>query len=291
MKIRILGTGLSGLVGRRIVELLAPDFEFVNLSREAGIDITNATLVKQKIAQESASLILHLAAKADVEGCEKDKALGEKGQAWQINVMGTENTVKAAHEFGLKVIYISTDFVFDGEKEFYQEGDQPHPINWYGATKAAAEKLVGQYPKNLIVRIAYPYKTQPDRKKDFLHAIAGQLASEKEVFGLTDHYFTPTFVDDLALALKRLIIADASGIYHVVGSSYLTPFAAAGEIAATFGYNAELVKPTTRREYFQGRAPRPYKLQLKNDKIVSLGVVMHTFTQALAITKKQGFTL
>lgn len=291
MKKTLLGTGLSGLVGTRIQQLLSNTYDFEDLSFDTGVDITDYGAVEKKILASSSNWVLHLAAKADVDGCEADKPSGTAGAAWKINVGGTENIVKAAKKSGKKVLYISTDFVFDGTQPFYSETDTPHPLNWYGQTKCEGEERVLVDNINIVVRIAYPYQAVNLVKKDFLHQIAQRLQKGDQIAALSDHWYTPTFVDDIALALQRLIEKNASGIYHVVGSSHLTPYQAAQEVARTFGYKEGLVVATTINEYYKNRASRPYKLQLKNDKIASLGIVMSSFSQGLARIKEQGLIL
>jgi dTDP-4-dehydrorhamnose reductase len=283
-KINIFGIGITGLVGSRIVELL-PQFSFQNLSLETGVNITEPTTLNIIRNDTEHSIVLHLAAKADVDGCEKDKVLGESGDAYKINVLGTQNIVDACREKNKKIIYISTDFVFDGQdtpEGGYTEESIPHPLNWYAETKLKGEEIV----KNsglpfLIVRIAYPYRSEFAAKKDFVHAIAERLKNKQSVAAITDHVITPTLIDDMALALEKLITTDASGIYHVVGSQSLTPYEAAFLIAEKFGGDTSLISKTTRADFFKDRAPRPFNLSLNNDKIKKLGVPMRTFEEGL----------
>lgn len=291
MKKIILGTGLSGLVGTRIIEVLKDRYLFEDLSYDTGFDITHSNSIKDKIRQSGAEYILHLAAKADVDGCELDKSQGTNGVAWKINVAGTKNVTDEALKTNKRVIFISTDFVFDGKNDDYDEESQPHPINWYGMTKYEGEKLVLQHPQNCIVRIAYPYNAVCKTKKDFLHSILGKLSQKEEFEVLDDHYFTPTFIDDIARALEKLIESGSTGVYHVVGSSFLTPFEAANQVAQVFGFDKKLIKPVSISKYYHGRAERPYKLRLKNDKITSLGVKMSQFSEGIDIIKKQGIVI
>ncbi|MEK7165455.1 MAG: SDR family oxidoreductase [Patescibacteria group bacterium] len=287
MKIPLLGTGLSGLVGTRIIELLSDTFEFQDLSYETGVDITDSVAIESHFRNSKALWVLHLAAKADVDGCEKDRPFGNEGAAWKINVQGTKNIVVAAHKYDKRVLYISTDFVFDGRLDVYTENDKPNPLNWYGETKYEGEKLILTNHQNLVVRIAYPYRAQNPVKKDWLHAIAAKLSQNQEVAVLSDHVFTPTLIDDIAVAVKYLIEHNLSGIYHAVGSSSLTPFAAALEIAKHLGYNKNLVKSTNIENFYKNRATRPYTLRLRNDKISALGVHLRSFTDGLIEIKKQ----
>ncbi len=290
-KVSLLSIGGNGLVGSRISELLSSDYKISNVGNTQGVNITIRESIDTVIGNDEYTHVLLLAAKADVDGCETDKNLGEQGDAWKINVEGTQNVVDACSKYGKKLIYVSTDFVFDGEKaegKYYTEEDVPNPINWYGMTKYEGEKRVQASAIDyIIVRPAYPYRASFDRKKDFVRAIMGRLEESLGVAAITDHYFAPTFIDDFAFSLKALISQNASGIYHSVGSSVITPFESAVEIAKTFDYDTTLVKSTTRSEFFAGRAKRPFNLALKNDKIVQLGVKMRTFSDGLEELKRQ----
>lgn len=290
-KTKIIGVGITGLVGSRITELLKNDFEFTNVSIETGADITRPETFKKPIEESDARIILHLAAKTDVDGCEKDKSQAENGIAWKINVFGTENIINTAKKKDKKIIYISTDFVFDGDhppEGGYTEEDHPNPKNWYAKTKYEGERrIITSGLPYLIVRIAYPYRARFDPKRDFFRNIKERLENKQKILALTDHVFTPTFIDDIAFALKVLIRDDARGIYHVVGSSPLTPFEAANKIAVMFNLPKELIEKTTREVYFKGRAFRPFQLGLKNDKISKLGVKMRDFNEGLQEVKRQ----
>ena len=290
-KPQIIGLGLNGLVGSRITELLTDKYEFINLSRSAGVDIAQKETLGIIKNHKNADFVLHMAAKTDVDGCEKDKEFAEKGEAWKINVLGTENVSEFCKDFGKKIIYISTDFVFDGEKpegEFYTEEDQPNPINWYAETKYEGEKVVEKSGSDyLIVRLAYPYRAKFDIKKDFVSAIIDRLQKSEPMRGVTNHIFCPTLIDDLALSIDVLIQNDCAGIYHVVGSEAITPYAAALKIAEVFDLDKSLVRQTTREKFFKDRAPRPFNLALRNDKIEKLGVKMKGFEEGLLAIKSQ----
>jgi len=284
---KILGTGLDGLVGSRIVELLKDKHEFENLSISTGVNITDRDVILEKIKTSDAQIVLHLAAKTNVDGCEKDKALGEDGEAWKINVGGTKNIADACSQTNKKLIYISTDFVFDGNKEVYSEEDIPNPINWYAKTKYEGEKVVqaSKIPW-IIVRIAYPYRAVFERL-DFARAILRRLQEGFPIAAIKDHIFTPTYIDDIASAFDMLISKNSQGVFHVVGNQSLTPYDAALLVAKTFDFDQNLISKTTREEFFKDRARRPFQLRLKNDKITKLSVRMRTFEQGLREIKSQ----
>lgn len=287
MKIPILGTGLSGLVGSRIAELLSDSFEFTDLSLATGVDITNEEQILASFQNSSASIVLHMAAKTDVDSCEDDKIYGEEGAAWMVNVVGTANIVNAAKKYKKRLIYISTDFVFDGTKEFYREDMEVNPLNWYGFTKAEGERLVKAANINYtIIRLAYPYRSYYDQKFDFVRRIIDRAKSKQKLLALTDHIFTPTFIDDIAIALQILFERELIETFHVVGSESLTPMEAIKRITAKFDLKTDIV-PITRGEFFKDRAFRPFKLALKNDKIAKLGIRMKRFDEGLEELKEQ----
>jgi len=284
---RIAAVGLSGLVGSRVLELLGNEHEFVQTGLSAGVDITKRDTIFDAIKKFNPDIVLNLAAKADVDGSEIDKSLGVDGEAWKLNVLGAQNVALACKEFGKKLIHVSTDFVFDGKEEFYNEDGLPNPVDWYGMTKYKGEEAVkGSGCNFIIARIAYPYRAEFE-KKDFVRAMLSRLKEGLSIKGVTDHIMTPTFVDDIALALNSLFIKDDRGIYHVVGSSSVSPYDAAMLIAEKFGLNQALISKTTREEYFAGKAQRPFRLFLKNDKIQKLGVEMKTFSQGIDELKNQ----
>jgi dTDP-4-dehydrorhamnose reductase len=287
MKIPILGTGLSGLVGTRIVELLQDTYDFEDMSFDTGIDITHYDQVENKVKESESKIILHMAAKTDVDGCEDDRILLEEGKAWIINVVGTQNIIDAAKKYNKQIIYISTDFVFDGTKEWYTEDDEPNPINWYAITKQEAEEAVIHSGVNYIIaRLSYPYRAKCNIRPDFVRRIIEKIQKKEIIYALTDHVFTPTFIDDIAQALDILIQKKVQGIYHIVGSQSLTPCEAVEKIQQTFHIQGSIQK-VKREQYFKGKAFRPFHLALKNDKMAGLGFKMHTFDEGLRIMKQQ----
>jgi dTDP-4-dehydrorhamnose reductase len=280
---KILGTGLSGLVGSRIVELLKDQYEFDS----SEVDITDRDGIIGKIKSSDAPIVLHLAAKTDVDGCEKDKILGENGDAWRINVEGTRNVVEVSQASHKQIIYISTDFVFDGSQKVYTEEDVPHPINWYSKTKYEGEKIVQNTSIPwIIVRLAYPYRSH-FAKRDFVRTLIDKFEKGESLQMVTDHIITPTFIDDVAYALDALIKNNATGIFHAVGSEFLSPYDAAVQIAKVFNFDQKNITKTTRLKFFRNRAQRPFHLALKNDTIRKLGVKMRTFEEGLEEVKLQ----
>jgi len=303
---KILVTGLSGLVGSRFTELLKDSYEFEGVSRKSGVDITDKASINQKILSSDAQIVLHLAGKTDVDGCEKDKEIDgkflaqkdfdqqewiNKKTAWVVNVLGTKHIVEACKKINKKIIFISTDFVFDGNKsqnEGYIEEDIPNPINWYGNTKYEAEKLIQNSDLDwTIVRLAYPYRANFVKKDDFLRVILQRFKNNQSLNMVTDHIMTPTYIDDFVYAIDSLIKTNSSGIFHTVGDQFISPYECAIFVADKFNFDKGLITQTTRKQYFKNKAQRPFFLGLKNDKIKEMGIKMKSFENGLEEIKNQ----
>ena len=303
---KILGTGLDGLVGSRIVELLKDKHEFENLSISTGVNITARDVILEKIKTSDAQIVLHLAAKTNVDGCEKDKNsditdlkdqgvyvnnevdLGslktenwkDKTTAFAVNVVGTKNLADWARENNVKIIYVSTDFVFDGGKEdLYEEIDDPNPINWYGQTKLWGEKSIND--SGLIVRPAYPFGYKSLAKKDFIWTIIELLETRDSIKLISDQIITPTFIEDIAMGIDFLIEKGTLGIVNLVGNDFLSPYEIGMLLAQEFSLNKAKIGKISMDEFYSGRAQRPFKVRLQNDKLRNLVFEMTDFYEAL----------
>lgn len=283
-------TGLSGLIGSRVEELTRDQFEWKPFRYEDGFDITKEEDVKRWIDGFDGDVVFHLAAFTDLNAAWQQKG-DTNGPCYRINVIGTRNIAEASRKYGKYLIHVSTDAVFGGKKHTpYIEDDVPDPIEWYGETKYLAEQEVQKSGCEFCaVRFAYPFRARFEPKKDFVRKIINQL-SRGELFPLfTDTMFTPTFIDDIARAIQVIFEKRPRGIFHVVGSTLLSPFDAGQEIARTFDLNASLIQPQKLDAYLSsGGRPYPRFSALSNEKLLrELGVSMKTFLEALQEMKDQ----
>lgn len=280
----VIGTGLSGLVGSRVTDLLNGDFSFVNLSLETGVDITDYRLLEDRISHTPAEWIFHFAAFTNVDNAQKDKPNGQNGQVWKINVTATENLAKLAADHGKKLLYISTDFVFNGQQDGYSENDTPNPINWYGVTKYQGEKAVqsnaGHY---LIIRISYPFRTRWTGKPDLVANFINLFRAGTSIDAPRDQIIVPTYIDDIASAIGFLTKGNQQGIFHVTGSEAISPYDMASKIAVKYSFPSSLIRPTTLTDFYGSRAPRPLRSVLRNDKITGYGIKMKSFSECLPL--------
>lgn len=256
--VKIALTGADGLVGSRIVELLGREFQFIPLP-QAQMDITNAEAVGTVLQNLDFDLFLHLAAYTNVPQAEKEKDL-----ALKINRDGTKNVFEAVTAKNKKFIYISTDFVFDGNNPPYIEDSIPNPISAYAVSKYEGEKIVRD--RAMIVRISYPYRAAFEKKRDFFRTFKTYLEQKKPLTMITDSLMTPTFIDDIALGLGHLIKNFTLEVFHLVGADSLSPYDAALKVADQFNLDRSLIGQTTYGEYIKGKAPLPKLGEIKSSK-------------------------
>lgn len=275
---RIALTGARGLVGSRVMEILAEHgHTCVGISSE-DVDITDASSVNTYFEALEADTVIHLAAYTNVDGAENEPDVAKK-----INVDGTKHVYAAAHKNNMRMIHISTDFVFDGTQPPYDETSTPHPLGVYAQTKYEAEQTLIHdntlVSDAMIVRITYPYRLDEFPKKDFVRAIKGLLEQGKSVAGITDSLITPTYIDDIGLALNHLVTHFQSEVIHIIGSESLSPREAFLLIARKWGLDESLVGSVTFAEFFAGKAPRPQYQQTVSVK--NTFQLMRRFTQVM----------
>jgi len=272
--LKIAITGSTGLIGSRLIKLLNKDFQFIPLLEE-NLDITHKENVRETLKDLDFDILFHLAAYTNVDGAEKNKEKCHK-----INVEGTKNVFETVNNLKKIFIYVSTDFVFSGIKENspFFEDSSPDPLSYYAQTKLEGEKIVDG--KAMIVRFAYPYRASFKPKKDFVRSIKYQLQQEKSLEIVTDSLITPTFIDDIAFAMKYLFKNFSPEIYHIVGANSFSPFKAGKIIAKYFRLNESLIQPTSYEKYFKNKAKRPQWSEIKSKK--NIFYKMKTFQEGLA---------
>lgn len=213
---KYLITGVGGQLGFDVKrELLcrevAEDDIFAPRSNE--LDITNAEAMENYVENSHPDVIFHCAAYTNVDGAENDEEVCRK-----VNVDGTKNLVISAEKIGAKIIYISTDYVFDGENpEPYEIDDEADPQSVYGQTKREGELAVLNYPKHFIVRIAWVFGING---KNFVKTMLKVAKGRAEVSVVDDQIGSPTYTVDLAKFLVDLSETEKYGIYHATNEGF-----------------------------------------------------------------------
>jgi len=266
---RLLVTGASGLLGSKIVGLAREDYEIIPLHNtkplhpnSLRLDITDQNQVFSLFSKLESDIVIHTASETNV-----DKYETEKEHAWKINVEGTHNITSGCNKTGAKLAYISTDYVFDGEKGFYIEEDKPNPINYYGVTKLKGENQVRELCKNYaILRTSVLYGWHP-WKQNFATWIVSQLRQNEEISVVEDHYNTPTLADNLAEMVLEALQRGLKGLYHASGSERISRYEFAKKIAESFQLDSSLIKPIRMSQLAAWIARRPRDSSLSTDKI------------------------
>ena len=243
-KQRIIVTGSSGLLGRSLLRLLRDDYEVTGIDREGGVNPSDLVVDLSQKAPTVASIVriaprvlVHTGAQTDVDLCESDRGLAKRA-----NVDGTANVAEGCAKVGAKLIFISTDYVFDGERGNYRESDQPNPIDFYGVTKLEAEQIAATLSNSLIIRTSVLYGWHPD-KLNFATWILKGLSEHQSLRIVKDHINSPTFSDNLAVAIRVAIERNIRGVLHVAGSERISRFDFARRIARQFDLDERLLVP------------------------------------------------
>ncbi|MGB9915122.1 MAG: dTDP-4-dehydrorhamnose reductase [Candidatus Bathyarchaeales archaeon] len=244
---RILVTGASGLLGHQLVksaidkghEVYAVYKENpINLGKPVQIDLTEQTTVFKTIRKIKPQAIVHAAAYTDVDSCETNKKL-----ALEVNAEVTKHIATVAAELNSHVIYVSTDYVFNGDKGLYVEEDQTDPINHYGYTKLKGEEYVKRYAKSwCIARPSVIYGWSHTGKLNFATWIINNLSMGKEIKVLVDQHVSPTLNTNLAEMLLEIAEKRISGILHTAGADRISRYDFAVKCAETFDLSADLIE-------------------------------------------------
>lgn len=269
---RIAITGSKGQLGSSLQRaLVSEDLLLIDLP---DYDLTDLRVATKTIGDFRPDVVIHCAAMTNVDGCERDPEA-----AYRVNVLGTRNVAVAAQQSGAAMVYISTDYIFDGTKgEPYWEYDDPRPLSVYGRTKWIGEELTRSLVgRHYVVRVAWLYARGPHN--NFVKTVL-RLAQERgRITMVTDEVGSPTYAPDVAQAIAQLIRLPAYGIYHLPNAGTCSRYEWAKEILNLAGRNDVELIPS---ENYQRLARVPKYVELRNFCAAELGIVMRNWRQALA---------
>jgi dTDP-4-dehydrorhamnose reductase len=265
---KVLVTGANGFVGFYVVaQLLQKGFAVIatgkgksrlpfqdqNLIYEE-MDITNKESVISAFQKHRPDIVIHSAAISKPDECELNKEL-----AYTINVQGTIHLLEAAKKQHSFFIFLSTDFVFDGEKGMYKEDDKRQAVNYYGETKVLTEDKVSSYEYDWsIVRTVLVYGASFSGRDNIVTSVAKALTKGEKLSIYDDQVRTPTYVEDLAKAIVTIVEKKATGTFHISGKDIRTPYQIAIEVARHLNLDEKLITKATRATFTQP-ALRPLK--------------------------------
>lgn len=292
-------TGVTGLLGKALVEennnkknirgiyignYRMPDDEFIDYTI---CDATDKDKLFKLFHDEKIDCIIHAAGMANTDICER-----EPEKCYTSNIIGTKNIMELAYQKKAKLIYISTNAVFDGENAPYGEEDKTNPINAYGRIKLECELLIRKNLKNhLIIRPILMYGlNNPNERKCFFVWALEKLKNKEKINIVNDVFENPLLSNQCADIIWKLINKEATGIYHIAGRDILSRYEAITMMAKVFSLDAALVNPVSSK-FFSDLAPRPKNTSYRTTKIESdLGIKPLGFEEGLKIFREQFFT-
>ena len=273
---KVLITGANGFLGHYLVSLLLQKgYEVIATGKGNNrlpfsnsekfvyteMDFTNPFVVNDIFDTHKPEIVVHAGAVSKPDECE----LNQK-EALRINTEGTVTMLSNAAKHKCFFIFISTDFVFDGEAGMYTEVDSPNPVNFYGKTKLEAEEAVKRYNLDwAIVRTVLVYGKPMAGRSNILTIVKEKLEKGEAYNVVDDQVRTPTYVEDLAAGIIAIMEKRACGIYHLSGINILTPYEMACKTADFLGLDKSLIKRVT-AESFSQPAKRPARTGFIIDK-------------------------
>jgi dTDP-4-dehydrorhamnose reductase len=254
------------MVGRAVIEYCRSSGDIVLPYDHQSLDISDRDRVMQTLQQDKPDAVINCAAWTDVDGCEF-----EKERAFAANTRGPENLANASREINAGLVTISTDYVFDGEKEgFYTQRDQPNPQSIYGLSKLEGERRAQlAYARTIVVRTGFVFGSGGS---NFLSTIIERARRGEKLKAIRDAYGTPSYAPELARRLRELAQLDLPGTFHIVndgdGASYEEFARAALDLGGYSSTNLETVE----MDSLNRPAPRPRNSRLRCLLTESLGL-------------------
>ena len=276
LAMNILITGANGFLGYYLVELLLnKNYGVIATGRGAcrlpfsenrnfqyiEMDFTDPFSIHDVFEKLKPGIVVHAGAMSKPDECETNQM-----QAYLANVEGTVQLLINSEELKSFFIFLSTDFVFDGEKGMYNEDDVPKPVNYYGRTKLEAEEAVKEYEFDwAIVRTVLVYGKNHSGHNNILKIVREKLEKGEQYNVVDDQVRTPTYVEDLAKGIAAIIEKKATGVFHISGKDVLTPYQMAIKAAEHLELNSSIIKKVTAASFSQP-AKRPLKTGFVIDK-------------------------
>lgn len=247
----VLVTGASGLLGSKLVKILIDEGYTVysgyfgnmpNNGLPVKVDVSDENCVERVFEFSKPDVVVHAAALTNVDTCEL-----KKDEAWKTNVVGAKNVVKISKKYHAFLVYVSTDYIFKGDKGMYREDDTPEPINYYGYTKLKGEEEVkSSLEEYCIARTSVLYGSVPaSGKTNFVLWIIDKLKKKEKINVVVDQYNSPTLNTNLAIMLSEIIERKLIGVYHLAGATRISRYDFAKIVAEAFNLDKSLITPTT----------------------------------------------
>ncbi len=266
-------TGASGFLGTYLCRELGPRYRVYaarNTHPVTGpectdirLDITDEHAVQSCIGRIAPDIIIHTAAVSHPDICEHDKE-----KAWSVNAAGTRHIAGAAESVGCRLVYISSDMVFSGQRGRYSENDIPEPVNYYGATKLEAERICRSICSDtVVIRITLQYGAGA-ASPSFSDWIISRIRQGRSVPLFTDQFRSPTHIADTACGILQASLSAVPGsLFHLSAPDRIDRYTFAAKLASAFGLQQDLLVKTSMHDV-SCTAPRPEDVSLNGDLFV-----------------------
>lgn len=262
---KVLVTGVKGQLGHDVMnELAKRGIEGIGVDIDE-MDITDAVSVDKVITEANPDAVIHCAAYTAVDAAEDNEPVCRK-----VNVIGPLNIAKVCKKLDIKMIQISTDYVFDGEGERpWEPEDSTGPVSVYGLTKRDGEtEVMNTLDKYFIVRIAWVFGING---KNFVKTMLNLSKTRDTLTVVNDQFGSPTYTYDLAKLLVDMVLTDKYGIYHATNEGFISWYDFAIAIFKAAGIDKMTVKPVSTAEYGVSKAKRPFNSRMSKEKLTENG--------------------
>ena len=248
VKLKVLVTGSAGLVGRQVVKDLSNSHQVFSCYNESKpeygdsvkMDLKNHEMISSVLTEKKPEIVIHLGAMTGVDLCEK-----ERTSASEINTKATEIIAKECSKLNSFLVYVSTDYVFDGNLGMYKEDNVTNPLGFYGESKLEGEKVVQNFSTNwCIARTSTPFGLHPT-KKSFPMWVIENLQKQKQIDILIDQFTSPTYIPNLSRMLIEISERRITGIIHAAGASKISRYQMASMISDKLNLDGTLLKQIT----------------------------------------------
>ena len=272
VKLKFLVTGSAGLIGRQVVKDLSEThevFSCYNKSKpEFGIptkmDLLNHEMIVNVLLEIEPDVVIHLGAMTGVDLCEKEESM-----AFDINSKATQIIAQQCSILNTFLIYVSTDYVFDGNSGMYYEDDIPNPLSIYGKSKFDGEKMVQNFSSDwCIARTSTPFGLHQTRKS-FPTWVIENLQKQKQIDVLSDQFTSPTYVPNLSKMIIEISERHLNGIFHVAGATKISRYEMASIISDKLNLDEKLLRKILINE-LKLEASRPKDSSLNISKATSI---------------------
>lgn len=277
---KILVTGADGLLGHKIQQA-GSKHHIIPTSRNNPyypLDITDPIQIKKTLVTYQPDVVINAAAMTNVDACET-----QKEEAMMVNTAAVGFLAALCHEKNIRLVHISTDFIFDGAAGPYDESATPNPINYYGQTKWLGEKQVISNIKDyIILRTVLVYGYIPELKRNNIVLwIKQNLEEGKPIRLVTDQYRTPTWAEDLAEGCLLAATSSATGTFNIAGPDMMNMYELGLKVARYFNLDSSLIQPVDSTQFIQPAQRPPVTGLVISKAVQELGYQPHRFEDSL----------